>query len=95
MMIGLVIIIVGDLVIIFGCLIGLKDEVIVILFVVFGISFLDLFVSKIVVVNEKYVDVFVGNVIGSNFVNVFLGLGLLWVIVVSYYMVKVRRILLF
>lgn len=87
MMIGLVIIIVGDLVIIFGCLIGLKDEVIVILFVVFGISFLDLFVSKIVVVNEKYVDVFVGNVIGSNFVNVFLGLGLLWVIVVSYYMV--------
>lgn len=48
---------------------------------------LDIFVSKVVVVNDRYVDFFIGNVIGSNVVNVFLGIGLVWIIVVIYYVV--------
>lgn len=48
---------------------------------------LDIFVSKVVVVNDRYVDFFIGNVIGSNVVNVFLGIGLVWIIVVVYYVV--------
>lgn len=92
MMIGLVTTIVGDLATIFGCLIGLKDEATAILFVALGTSLPDLFASKTAAVNEKYADASVGNVTGSNSVNVFLGLGLPWVIAASYHMAKVRRI---
>lgn len=92
MMIGLVTTIVGDLATIFGCLIGLKDEATAILLVALGTSLPDLFASKTAAVNEKYADASVGNVTGSNSVNVFLGLGLPWVIAASYHMAKVRRI---
>lgn len=92
MMIGLVTTIVGDLATIFGCLIGLKDEATAILFVALGTSLPDLFASKTAAVNEKYADASVGNVTGSNSVNVFLGLGLPWVIAASYHMAQVRRI---
>lgn len=83
--IGFLIVIVVDLVNIFGCFIGLELEVIVIIFVVLGISLFDLFVSKVVFIMEKYVDFVIGNVIGSNLVNVFLGLGLVWVVVLIYW----------
>lgn len=88
MMIGLVTTIVGDLATIFGCLIGLKDEATAILFVALGTSLPDLFASKTAAVNEKYADASVGNVTGSNSVNVFLGLGLPWVIAASYHMAQ-------
>lgn len=45
-----------------------------------GTSLPDLFASKTAATSEKYADNAVGNVTGSNSVNVFLGLGLPWLI---------------
>jgi len=84
-MIGLLVIIVGDLAGIFGCLVGLKDEVTAITFVALGTSLPDTFASKTAAVNEKYADNAVGNVTGSNSVNVFLGLGIPWLIAAIYH----------
>jgi len=83
--IGVIVIIVGDLAGIFGCLIGLKDEVTAITFVALGTSLPDTFASKAAAVNEKHADNAIGNVTGSNSVNVFLGLGLPWVIAAIYH----------
>merc|ERR1712088_1053102 len=86
--IGIIVIIVGDLAGIFGCLIGLKDEVTAITFVALGTSLPDTFASKAAAVNEKHADNAIGNVTGSNSVNVFLGLGLPWVIASIYWWAK-------
>merc|ERR1711963_372313 len=80
-----IVIIVGDLAGIFGCLIGLEDEVTAITFVALGTSLPDTFASKAAAVNEKHADNAIGNVTGSNSVNVFLGLGLPWVIAACYH----------
>lgn len=50
-----------------------------------GTSLPDLFASKAAATSEKYADNAVGNVTGSNSVNVFLGLGLPWVIAAIYH----------
>jgi len=83
--IGLIVIIVGDLAAIFGCLVGLKDEVTAITFVALGTSLPDTFASKAAAVNERHADNAIGNVTGSNSVNVFLGLGTPWVIAAFYH----------
>ena len=84
--------IVGDLAAIFGCLVGLKDSVTAITFVALGTSLPDLFASKQAAVQEKYADASIGNVTGSNSVNVFLGLGLPWMIASIYWTVKVMAL---
>lgn len=86
--IGLVTAIVGDLASIFGCLVGLEDTVTAITFVALGTSLPDLFASKGAARSEKYADNAIGNVTGSNSVNVFLGLGLPWVISAIYWHAK-------
>jgi len=86
-MIGVIVIIVGDLAGIFGCLVGLKPEVTAITFVALGTSLPDTFASKTAAVSEKYADNAVGNVTGSNSVNVFLGLGIPWLIASIYWAV--------
>lgn len=40
--------------------------------------FTDTFASKVAAIQDKYADASVGNVTGSNAVNVFLGIGLAW-----------------
>ena len=89
-MIGLLTAVVGDLAAIFGCLVGLKDSVTAITFVALGTSLPDLFASKQAAIQEKYADNSIGNVTGSNSVNVFLGLGLPWMIAAIYWNVKVK-----
>ena len=83
--IGLIVVLVGDLASIFGCLIGLRDEVTAITFVALGTSLPDTFASKVAAVSEKHADNAIGNVTGSNSVNVFLGLGVPWVIATIYH----------
>merc|ERR1719346_447529 len=87
-MIGLLTAIVGDLAGIFGCLVGLKDSVTAITFVALGTSLPDTFASKSAAVAERTADNAIGNVTGSNSVNVFLGLGLPWMIASIYHAVK-------
>jgi len=87
-MIGLLTAIVGDLANIFGCLVGLRPSVTAITFVALGTSLPDTFASKAAAVGEKNADNAIGNITGSNSVNVFLGLGLPWLIASIYHSVK-------
>ncbi|EYC44448.1 hypothetical protein Y032_0461g1883 [Ancylostoma ceylanicum] len=87
-MIGLLTAVVGDLASIFGCMVGLKDAVTAITLVALGTSLPDTFASKIAAQNDDSADNAVGNVTGSNSVNVFLGLGLPWLIASIYWAAK-------
>merc|ERR1712166_1544294 len=78
--IGILTAFVADIAGIFGCLLGLKDAITAITFVALGTSLPDTFASKSAAVNDESADASVGNVTGSNSVNVFLGLGLPWVL---------------
>jgi len=59
--------------------------------VALGTSLPDLFASKSAALQERYADNSIGNVTGSNSVNVFLGLGLPWLIATIYWQVKEVR----
>ena len=63
-------------------------KVTAITFVALGTSLPDTFASKAAAVNEKSADNAIGNVTGSNSVNVFLGLGVPWVIASIYWAIK-------
>lgn len=78
--IGFVTYIVGEFANLFGCVLGILPSVTAITFVALGTSLPDTFASMAAAAAEKYADSAVGNVTGSNSVNVFLGLGLPWVI---------------
>merc|ERR1719240_1019889 len=79
-MIGLLTAFIADIAGIFGCLLGLEDGITAITFVALGTSLPDTFASKTAAVNDDSADASVGNVTGSNSVNVFLGLGLPWLL---------------
>jgi len=83
--------VVGDVAAIFGCLVGLKDSIVAISFVALGTSLPDTFASMIAAKNSKTADDAIGNVTGSNSVNVFLGLGLPWLIAAIYWESKVGK----
>jgi len=83
--IGFVTAIVGEIATLMGCVIFLKPGVTAITFVAIGTSLPDTFASKKAAQDSRYADSAVGNVTGSNSVNVFLGLGLPWVIASLYY----------
>lgn len=59
-------------------------------FVALGTSLPDLFASKAASTMEKHADSAIGNVTGSNSVNVFLGLGLAWVVASIYWTSQVK-----
>lgn len=88
LMIGILTAIVGDLATIFGCLVGLKPPVTAITFVALGTSLPDTFASKAAATGEKTADNAIGNITGSNGVNVFLGLGTSWLIASIYHSIK-------
>lgn len=48
-------------------------------------SLADTFASKVAAIQDKYADASVGNVTGSNAVNVFLGIGVAWTIAAVYH----------
>lgn len=50
-----------------------------------SVKFLDTFASKISAVNDKTADNSIGNVTGSNAVNVFLGIGIAWTLAAVYH----------
>ena len=62
----------------FGCVCGIKDSVTAITFVALGTSLPDTFASMTAAKNSDTADAAIGNVTGSNSVNVFLGLGIPW-----------------
>ncbi|XP_075243077.1 sodium/calcium exchanger 1-like isoform X2 [Convolutriloba macropyga] len=86
--IGLLTALIGDLASHFGCTVGLKDTVTAISFVALGTSVPDTFASKTAAVGDQNADASVGNVTGSNAVNVFLGIGIAWSMAAIYHAVK-------
>ena len=73
--IGICACIISDLSKIFGCMIGLKEEIAAITLVTFGTSQIDLFASKIAAISDPEADNSIGNVVAANAIGVFLGLG--------------------
>ncbi|KAM9729037.1 sodium/calcium exchanger 2a isoform 1-T1 [Menidia menidia] len=86
--IGLLTAVIGDLASHFGCTVGLRDTVTAVVFVALGTSVPDTFASKVAATQDQYADACVGNVTGSNAVNVFLGIGLAWSVAAIYWEVK-------
>jgi hypothetical protein len=63
---------------VFSCVVGLDAETAGIFLVALGTSLPDTFASILAIKHEHNADNAVGNVTGSNSVNVFLGLGMPW-----------------
>ncbi|KAM9395702.1 sodium/calcium exchanger 1b isoform 1-T1 [Salvelinus alpinus] len=84
-MIGLLTAFIGDLASHFGCTVGLKDSVTAVVFVALGTSVPDTFASKVAAIQDQYADASIGNVTGSNAVNVFLGIGVAWSMAAIYH----------
>lgn len=83
--IGALTAVIGDLATLMGNAMSLKDTVTAITFVALGTSLPDTFASKKAAEDEPSADAAVGNVTGSNAVNVFLGLGFPWLIAACYW----------
>jgi len=78
--IGIVTTIVGEVATVLGCVSGLKPSVAGITLVALGTSLPDTLASKTAAIQSDSADSAIGNVTGSNSVNVFLGMGLPWII---------------
>ncbi|XP_062274812.1 sodium/calcium exchanger 2b isoform X3 [Scomber scombrus] len=86
--IGLLTAFIGDLASHFGCTVGLRDTVTAVVFVALGTSIPDTFASKVSAMQDQHADASVGNVTGSNAVNVFLGIGVAWSVAAVYWKIK-------
>jgi len=76
--IGAITAVIGDMAGLLGCVAGLPDEITAVTLVALGTSLPDTMASKLAAQQEPHADASIGNVTGSNSVNVFLGLGLPW-----------------
>ena len=83
--IGLITALIGDLANLLGATINLKGEVVAITLVALGTSLPDTFASRAAALGDDTADAAIGNVTGSNAVNVFLGLGLSWLVGACYW----------
>eukprot|EP00930_Biecheleria_cincta_P099142 TRINITY_DN90788_c0_g1_i1.p1 TRINITY_DN90788_c0_g1~~TRINITY_DN90788_c0_g1_i1.p1 ORF type:complete len:787 (+),score=135.07 TRINITY_DN90788_c0_g1_i1:29-2389(+) len=81
-------IIIGDIAELFGCVAGIDDNITAISFVALGTSVPDLFASMTAAKQDEYADASIVNVTGSNSVNVFLGIGLPWMMAAFYHKVN-------
>ncbi|KAJ3588950.1 hypothetical protein NHX12_009803 [Muraenolepis orangiensis] len=90
-LIGVLTAVTGDLASHFGCTVGLKDSVTAVVFVALGTSVPDTFASKAAAIQDQYADASIGNVTGSNAVNVFLGIGVAWTIASVYWSSKGKK----
>lgn len=85
---GAIVAIIEEVASTFSCLIGLSPSVAAITIVALGTSLPDTFASRSAAMGDQYADASVGNVTGSNSVNVFLGIGLPWMIGAIYWTIK-------
>jgi len=84
-MIALVTALINDIASLLGCVLDMPDAITAITFVALGTSLPDTFASRTAAVQDPTADASIGNVTGSNSVNVFLGLGLTWTIGAIYW----------
>merc|ERR1719401_1139060 len=84
-MIGVVTALAGDAASLLGCCVGIPDDITAITLVALGTSLPDTFASRTAAQHDDNADNAVGNVTGSNAVNVFLGVGISWTIGAVYW----------
>jgi len=84
-MIGAVTMVVGEMAALMGCCLDIPDDITAITVVALGTSVPDMFASKSAALHDPNADNSIGNVTGSNCVNVFLGLGLPWSVAALYW----------
>lgn len=80
--------VIGDMATLVGCCMGLDPEITAITFVALGTSLPDTFASKTAAECDPYADNSIGNVTGSNSVNVFIGLGLSWSVAAVFWQIQ-------
>jgi solute carrier family 8 (sodium/calcium exchanger) len=85
------VIIVDEVATLLGCVVGLSPLVIGMSLVALGTSLPDTFCSRTAIIKDTHADAAVGNITGSNAANVFLGLGLPWLISSCYYAARGER----
>jgi len=85
MIVGIITTVVGEVATVLGCVISLKPAVTGITLVAMGTSLPDTFASMTAARSSQYADSAIGNVTGSNSVNVFLGMGIPWIIATLYW----------
>lgn len=78
--IGIVTLIVGEVATVLGCCLLIKESVAAITLVALGTSLPDTFASMTAARESENADAAIGNINGSNAVNVFLGCGLPWAV---------------
>lgn len=83
--IGVVTFVVGEFATVLGCVLGIEESVTAITIVALGTSLPDTFASMTAAKNSDNADSAIGNITGSNAVNVYLGLGLPWAIASIYW----------
>lgn len=83
--IGIVTAFIGDIASLLACCLGISEDIAAISLVALGTSLPDTFASRTAALQEDTADNSVGNVTGSNSVNVFLGLGLPWTFCAFYW----------
>jgi solute carrier family 8 (sodium/calcium exchanger) len=83
--IGMLTMIVGEFATVLGCVLGIEESVAAITLVALGTSLPDTFASMTAAQNSDDADAAIGNITGSNSVNVFLGLGLPWLLGTLYF----------
>lgn len=86
--IGVVTFVVGEVATVLGCVLMIKESVAAITLVALGTSLPDTFASMTAAKQSDNADAAVGNINGSNAVNVFLGCGLPWAIGSIYHVSK-------
>lgn len=87
-LIGIVTTVIGEVATVLGCVINLKPSVTGITIVAMGTSLPDTFASMSAARSSPDADSAIGNVTGSNSVNVFLGMGLPWLIATIWWKVN-------
>jgi len=85
MLVGITTGIIGDIATVFSCIVGMDNEIAGIFLVALGTSLPDTFASLLAIKGDDNADNAVGNVTGSNAVNVFLGLGMPWLAATIYW----------
>ena len=76
---------VGEIATVLGCVLYIKESVAAITIVALGTSLPDTFASMTAARNSEFADSAIGNITGSNSVNVFLGMGIPWIIAAPYW----------
>eukprot|EP00928_Gymnodinium_smaydae_P016006 TRINITY_DN15964_c0_g1_i1.p1 TRINITY_DN15964_c0_g1~~TRINITY_DN15964_c0_g1_i1.p1 ORF type:complete len:743 (-),score=100.11 TRINITY_DN15964_c0_g1_i1:33-2261(-) len=86
--IGMLTLLVGECAGLLGCSVGIEKETCAITLVALGTSLPDTFASKGAALSDSNADNSIGNITGSNSVNVFLGLGIPWTAAAVYWQME-------